>query len=225
MTELERSLVALAPEVEWPPTPQLVLRYEPRPRRRRGLVLAVALGLVALGVALAVPPARSAILRFFHLGGVTVERVDTLPKAGGQPLSTGLGDPVTAGRAEHDLGFRMLLPPAQGRLQVYERDAFASVLLTAPAPLLLTEFHSGANGPMLLKKVAGQGTGIEWIGLGDGTPALWIQGDAHVVFFPHAPPRLAGNVLIWQRGEVTLRLEGKNLSKTTALQVARQITP
>lgn len=224
MTELERSLAGLAPDVEWPATPQLALRYEGRPRRRRGLILAVALALVVLGVALAVPQARSAILRFFHLGGVTVERVSTLPTAGEQSLAASLGDPVTADRAERDLGFRMLLPPGHRRLQVYERDGFAAVLLPAPELLLLTESSSAGEGPALLKKVAGQGTGIEWIELGDGSSGLWVRGDQHVVFFPHAPPRFAGNVLVWQRGDVTLRLEGKNLSKRTALQLARQIT-
>jgi len=51
---------------------------------------AVAL-LVALGIALAVPPARSAILRFFHIGSVTVERVETLPHAQQRSLVAGLG--------------------------------------------------------------------------------------------------------------------------------------
>ena len=33
---------------------------------------------LVVGIALAVPPARSAILRFFHIGSATVERVETL---------------------------------------------------------------------------------------------------------------------------------------------------
>ena len=62
----------------------LELRLEPVPARRsrrRGLVLVLAVVVVAIGIAFAVPPARSAILDFFHLGGVTVERVQTPPAA------------------------------------------------------------------------------------------------------------------------------------------------
>src|SRR2546426_9394472 len=74
MTELERALVALGRELDLPPEPDLRSRVreriERRPRYRRVLVPALAL-LVALGIALAVPEARSAILRFFHIGAVT----------------------------------------------------------------------------------------------------------------------------------------------------------
>ena len=77
--ELERSLEALAYDVQWPPTPELRLELEPRRGRlldrRRALVLALAVLLLALAVALAVPSARTAILRFFHLRGATVELV------------------------------------------------------------------------------------------------------------------------------------------------------
>ena len=51
--ELERSLQALAADVEWPPTPELRLELEPRRRRvldrRRALVLALALLVLAIG--------------------------------------------------------------------------------------------------------------------------------------------------------------------------------
>ena len=73
MTELERALVQLGRELDLPTEPDLRSRVreriERRPRYRRALVPALAL-LVALGIALAVPDARSAILRFFHIGSV-----------------------------------------------------------------------------------------------------------------------------------------------------------
>ena len=94
MTELERALVALGRELDLPPEPDLRSRVreriERRPRYRRALVPALAL-LVALGIALAVPEARSAILRFFHIGAVTIERVETLPPGRERPLTAGLG--------------------------------------------------------------------------------------------------------------------------------------
>src|ERR671923_2747821 len=98
MPELEQALVALGRELEFPPTPDLVgaVRERLAPRRawRRPLVFALAAVVVAFGIAMAVPPARSAILDFFHIGSVTVERVETLPRAKPLPFSTGLGPPV-----------------------------------------------------------------------------------------------------------------------------------
>ena len=85
MTELERALVLLGRELDLPAEPDLRSRVRERIERkrrvRRALVFAVALVVVAFGIAFAVPEARSSILRFFHIGAATVERVDTLPAA------------------------------------------------------------------------------------------------------------------------------------------------
>ena len=62
----------------------------------------------------------------------------------------------------------------------------------------------------LLKKVAGiveHGRAASQID--DGAQGLWIAGEQHVVYWLDAPPRLAGNVLLWEDGGVTYRLEGK----------------
>ena len=95
MTELERALVQLGRELDIPAEPDLRSRVRERIERRAALSArprpGAALLLVALGIALAVPDARSAILRFFHIGSVTIERVDTLPPARERPLTAGLG--------------------------------------------------------------------------------------------------------------------------------------
>jgi hypothetical protein len=54
----------------------------------------------------------------------------------------------------------------------------------------------------------------------DGAPGVWISGAPHVVLGPELPPRLAGNVLVWVRGAVTYRLEGKGLTLDAAQDVA-----
>jgi hypothetical protein len=225
MSELERALGMLAAELEWPPTPELVLTLEPAARRRlerRGLVLAVAVAVVAVALAFAVPQARSAILRFLHLGGVTVERVSTLPAAEQRPLAVGLGEPVTRTEAEAALGGPVALPGMRGEPQLFERGGVVSTVLATPEPVLLSELRSG-EGAALLKKVAGISTGVEPARIDEATEGLWIAGEEHVVYWLDAPPRLAGNVLVWERGGVTYRLEGRTLTKARALELARDL--
>jgi hypothetical protein len=62
-----------------------------------------------------------------------------------------------------------------------------------------------------------------------GEPAAYLEGAPHEVFFldAHGSPRtdgvrLAGNVLLWQRGTLTLRIEGAR-SLRDALAVARSL--
>jgi hypothetical protein len=211
MTDLERQLQALP--VEWPPTPDLAARLDLRPRRRR-LVPAVALALVAvaLAAAFAVPQSRSAILRFFHLRGVAIERVATLPPAEERPLAAGLGQAVGDARARTLLG-APFLPAAHGTL--FELDGVVSTLLRGP--LLLSEF----GDPVFLKKFAT--SKVEWVRLTPAVQGLWIAGARHVAVFPGASPRLAGNVLVWATATRTFRLEGRGLTEEEALRLAREI--
>src|SRR2546425_11723135 len=112
MTELERALVALAREIDFPPEPDLRSRVRERIERKRfarPLVLAVALLALAFGIALAVPPARSAILRFFHIGAVTIERGGTPPAARGRSLAAGLGPALTLPEAGARPGVQLVL--------------------------------------------------------------------------------------------------------------------
>lgn len=210
MTELERSLRALP--IEWPQTPDLASRLELEPRRRRALVVS-AVAAVALAAAFAVPDSRSAILRLFHLGGVTIERVQTLPAAEERPLSAGLGKPVGDAGAAHDLGMPFV-PGAHGTL--YENGGFVSTLLAGPHPVLLSEFGSAY---MVKKLAAGSPVSVE---IAAGLSGLWIEG-VHVVLFAGASPRLAGNTLLWEHDGITFRLEGHALTEDDALRLARTI--
>jgi hypothetical protein len=63
----------------------------------------------------------------------------------------------------------------------------------------------------------------------NGAFGLWISGARHVVVFRgrtgrfhELQTRMAGNVLVWTRGNLTLRLEG-DLTKQEALELARSI--
>jgi hypothetical protein len=233
MTELEQRLTALGRAVDWPQTPELALRVVPRlgPRGRgrravprRGLVLALALLVLAIAVAFAVPSARTAILRFFGLRGVSIERVDRLPPAEERPLGANLGRVVAADEVEREVGFHPLLPPVAHQPTFYVSGGFVSVLLATPKPVLLTEFEPGPGGPSagaLLKKLAGGGTFVTGVTVNGGF-GLWIRGKPHVFISPQAPPRLAGNVLLWEHGALTFRLEGR-LTLAEALKIAQSI--
>jgi hypothetical protein len=206
MAELERALASL--EVEWPATPAFDLR---RPARRRAWLLALAAAVLALGVAFAVPASRAALLRVLHLGGVTVERVRTLPPAEERSLASSLGTPVSTAEAASLLGRPF---GVAGRL--YRSGTVISTLL--PGPVVLSEFRTGP-GSMILKKLVGVATTAKPVQVG-GAPGVWIAGARHVVVAPPVPPRLAGNVLIWVRGPITYRLEGRDLTLERAQELA-----
>jgi hypothetical protein len=224
MSELERKLTALAAELDWPATPPVSVRLEPAPSgRRRGLALAVALTVLAVALAFAVPDSRSAILRFLHLGGVTVERVTTLPEAEERALGSDLGIPASREEAEAALGGPVVLPRVSGTPQLYVRDGIVSAVLATPEPVLVSAFRSPGGGS-ILKKVAGLSTVVEPATIDAEREGLWIAGGSHVVYWLTAPPRLAGNVLLWEDDGVTYRIEGKELTKERALELARELS-
>jgi hypothetical protein len=206
MTELERALTSL--DVDWPVTPAFDLR---RPARRRAWAVALAAALLALGVAFAVPQSRAALLRVLHVGGVTVERVQTLPAAQERPLASTLGMRVSAAEAEALLG-----RPFGVQARLYRSGDVVSALLRGP--VVLSELRTGV-GTMILKKLVGTGTTVRYV-RADGAPGVWITGAPHVVLAPELPPRLEGNVLVWVRGAITYRLEGKALTLDAAQDLA-----
>src|SRR5580765_1983576 len=135
--ELERELRGL--DVEWPQTPELRLVLEPTRRRsRRPLLIAVALALVALAAAFAVPQSRGASLRFLHLGGDTIEFVDTLPPAEERPLTAGLG-PVVSLATARELVPGLALPPLAEQPQLHQSGTVLSLVFRQDGrPVLLS---------------------------------------------------------------------------------------
>lgn len=240
MNELERNLVALGAELEFPSTPDLVEAVRKRlaaGRRARFalrpvLVAAAAAVILSLAAALAIPSARSALLRFFHLRGVTIERVGTLPQV---PAGAGLnlGDLVSRAKAQGEVGFKIALPrldktPRSVYVQLIEPlGGQVSVVFRSDSGkrVLFTEFR-GSSQPYIYKS-AGPGTRIEPVRVGHER-GFWLSGAKHVVAVDLAKRpfdervRLAGNVLVWERQGLALRLEGP-ISKTEALRIARSV--
>jgi len=219
--ELERELRDL--DVEWPATPELRLVLEEPQRRRRSrrpLYAAIALVLVALAAAFAVPQSRGAILRFLHLGGETIHFVDTLPPAEERPLGAGLGPVVPLAQARA-LVPGLPLPPLEEQPPLHQSGNVISLVFRHDgAPVLLSALSQDGS---FLKKLVGGQTNAEWVQIFPDSWGLWLSGQPHVFFFPREPARLAGNTLVWTRGDYTFRLEGPTLSRDAALKLARSL--
>jgi hypothetical protein len=252
VSELERQLTRLGRALDWPATPDLAPSVAPRLQAspsRRSLVrptgfrrsLAIALvGLLVLagGVVAAVPSVRDSVLEFFGLQGATVERREELPSVPNlRPLA--LGERTTLAAAADESGFEPLVPRAAGRPNAVYLDARNAVSLAyrprAGMPesrgtglgLLVTEFR-GDVAPEYIGKIAQEATVIEELRV-DGERAIWLEGAPHVFFyrdtdgsFVDETLRIAGNVLLLERGQLLIRLEGA-FSRARALELAHSL--
>jgi len=243
VNELERALVALGRDLAVPDAPALVPRVlqaleRPRPstsrRLRLGLALAVVL-VAALLAALAIPDARSTLLRFFHIGAARIEVVDELPTVVPEPpeldLETALGERVSLAQARRRAGFDLLeLDERPDRVYLGPRGTVwflygrpdAVRLLVAQTPQLRVD------EPFILKKLAGAGVSVETARV-RGNPAYFLSGEPHelILIDEHGIPvqetaRLAQDVLLWEEGGRTYRLEGE-LTLDEALDIANSL--
>jgi hypothetical protein len=224
----ERELQALAAYVDVPLerdlAPAVRARLnERRPRRRRALVLVLAAVLIAIAVAFAVPPARSGILRFFHLRGETIEYVDKLPEVNtsGQ---LDLGRPIALADARRIAGFRPLTSALLGTPDRVTWDGTQLWFSYGRTRVLVSQFR--ATGlDVFVKKLLGSGTKVESVGVNDGFGYFITGADHFIVRLPddqikEERLRLVHDVIVWAHGALTLRVEGR-LTKAEALRIAR----
>jgi hypothetical protein len=208
---LEHELRALP--IAFPDEPDLapgVLGRLDRPVRRWWLVPALA-SLAVAGALFAIPQTRAAILDLFRIGGVEVRQVETQPRAPVRPAV--LGREVSLATAQRGVDFPLLVP----------RDPFTAYVDGPMVNLrwkryVLTQWR-GEQLPFAQKQV---GPGSQTVGVEvRGATGLWITGARHEIIYRDPATdqivaksrRLAGNVLIWEAGDVTYRLEG---AKTVA---------
>jgi hypothetical protein len=241
MPELELVLQELGRQVEFPPTPDLAstvrqrLGAAPRRRfalpRRRALAVAFAILAVAVGAVMAVEPARTAVLEWLGIKGVTIVRLEKLPDA---PLTNevGLGERVTLEEARRRAPW-LAEPDAD------DPGAPDEVYFSADVPggqvtflwgtrqearLLMTQSPGSAFAEKMLQPESEtERTDV------DGRPAIWFFGEEHFFVFrdrrgalQEDTGRLVGNTLLWQLGDLTVRIEG-DLSKEQALEIARSV--
>ncbi len=251
-SELEAALRNLQTQIAYPPTPDISRSVHQRlaartpitaPQRRRfapvraALVLAAAV-LLALGAALAASPAvRSTLAHWFHVPGVVVNTVPSLPPAPGSKLD--LGERSTLSAAQRRAGFTIkqahlaqlgapdavYVRAAPGGIEVsfvYKpRPGFPQASQTG-AGLLVSEFRG--NVSPFMGKLVGSGAGVREVTV-SGQAGYWIQGGHE--FFYEGPDgefeqdtlRLSANALLWSDSGVTFRIEG-NISEAQAMMVA-----
>jgi len=231
MNDLELRLHDLGGEIAYPTTPRFDLDLERRPARvgfRRPLALAFAILVVALAGVLALSPgARSAFLEIFRIEGATVERVETLPDVPARRID--FGERVTRETAERRAGFELLDLGSEPDSIFIRPDGLTSMVYGDPAqPRLVLSQARGAIYGGFIKKTGGRGTIIRELTV-DGEPGLFVDGPEHFVMFldengliSDEETYLAGTVLLWNRGDLLLRLEG-DLTQAAALELAESV--
>jgi hypothetical protein len=245
MAELEHRLAELGSRLDFPPTPALASNLDVagsadrgRPGRlARTLVIAFALLVLATGTAFAVPGSRDVLLDWLGLQGSTIERVVTLPTVPAV-AEFALGEPVSLEQAQRFVSFDVLVPELLGEPDAVYADRTTSggrvslVYLDRDGEIaaLLTEFR-GDLAPDLVGKLVDAGTKAETVTVTGGAPGLFLSGGPHVVFYRDSGGeirdetlRLAGNTLLWERGDLLLRLESA-LPRDEAVRVARSAQP
>ena len=233
MNELELRLQELGGEIAYPATP----RFEPRVRPPAGAPSARCArsrsasrscwpslaGVLALS-----PGARSAFLEIFHIRGATVERVETLPDVRAQRLD--YGERVSRAEAERRVGFELLDLGSEPDAIFVRPDGLASVVYGDPARPAARALAGARRdlGRLHQEDRPDSGTIIDEVTV-DGEPGLFVAGPEHFVMFldengliSDERTYLAGTVLLWNRGDRLLRLEG-DLTEEEALELAESV--
>jgi len=155
-----------------------------------------------------------------------------------------LGELATLAEARQQVRFPVVVPTAPGFERpdaVYvDRDVPADGrvdLVYQPRPglppspgtrvgLLVTQFRASVEENFLKKMQFGEGS-LEAVTV-NGQPGYWFATEHSFVYLDRngnevpESARLAGSTLIWERGDLTLRLEGQ-VSKEQALRIAESM--
>lgn len=214
---------------------------------RRGLSLALAALLVVAGAVLLLSSAaRTAIAERLGLRGVAITYVPWLIPSTPTPVGTGLqlGERLSLPEAQARVPYRILTPglnglgapdevyvgtpPPGGQVAlVYRARRGSPASVDNGVGLLLTQFR-GDLAPELFAKLVGPETRVERVTVNGGL-GLWIEGRPHLFLYRDRSGevreesiRLVGNTLIWQQGELTLRLESAG-TKDEAVRIASSV--
>jgi hypothetical protein len=193
--------------------------------------------LTPAGAIAAVPEVRETVRNVLGIKGVSIERAPS-PLAVSPEGQLALGKRIAPAVAERRVAFGVVtlapralgapdetyyrpFPPGGALSLVYRSKASARSDRPIRGRLVLTEFL-GATVRVVRKFVA-PGTSVEVVSVA-GERGVWFSGRPHYFGYLDAHGRLrgirlVGNTLLWQRGPLTLRLEGAS-SRTSALRLA-----
>jgi hypothetical protein len=243
--DLTRDLAALGRAVDAPPAPGLTaavldrVRQLPTPapsplRRGRQRVAEIwhawrrRVGLVAVAVLVALvatPPVRAAVVEWFGFAGVRIEQG---PDRGDQaPPPPTVEGTMSVAEAADLVGFALLVPDQLGQPDGVEVSADRVMVSmswsTVAGPVRLDQFDGRLDFTM-----AKTSPGAEFVAVSGGD-AIWFERPHEVVVLDDQDnprtesARLAGQTLIWPRGDTTLRLEG-DLTREEAVAIAESAT-
>ncbi|HEV2780304.1 MAG TPA: hypothetical protein VGX25_13005 [Actinophytocola sp.] len=193
------------------------------------VVLAV---LVALGALITVsPPVRAAVLNLLRFAGIEL-RTDSAPPASLPPSPAPLPNervvdlPTARQLSRFPVAVAEALGPPERVLLIDGTPPRMVSLLYRGGTVRLDQFD-GTLDLALYKKLVG-GEGFDWVQRPGGEPAIWVDRPHEVVYVDRdghehvESARLSGRTLIWQAGNVTMRLEG-DLSVGEALEIAGSV--
>lgn len=251
VSKLESMLRSLGDSIDWPAPPadlsaRVVARIEsePRPARHSGwrrLAVATTAAVVVTGLLVLSPSARQAVADLFGADGIRIGLTSGPAPTVGAELN--LGAPIDLGDIGEVVDFPVRAPtgddpgPPDG---VYLSDDGQITLVWSgnerlPAAgdtdvaLLLTQSKS-EDLRYFAEKVVGVDTEVLTLSV-EGQPALWIEGAPHTLTLVDADgtrieetTRLAANVLLWEAGGISHRLETTG-DLQSALSIVEKLEP
>ncbi|WP_444947083.1 hypothetical protein [Micromonospora ureilytica] len=236
MGDLERELRDLSSWLETPEPPdvraQVRARLDRPALRWRALVAAA---LVALIVAVVLPPTRvaiaDAVAGLLRFAGVSIATAPAPTPPGGTASPLPGQRAVALDEAQRAVRFPIRLPAKLGppeRVLVADPDAtgrYRVATLLYDGGALRVDAFDGRLNLSFHKEVIPPGA--EWVQV-NGDFAVWVDGPHVLSYVDRAggirseTARLAASTLIWQDNDVSYRLEG-DLTKTEAIEIARSL--
>lgn len=124
--------------------------------------------------------------------------------------------------------------PPGGQVALVYGDGPGLPASGADAAVIFTVFPADLSTGDFFKKVAAGGTRVMEVDIEDtpvdSIPGYWLEGEPHLFYYEDPTTgvspesvRLVGNVLLWEAGDLTLRLEVGDLDLERALEIARSV--
>jgi hypothetical protein len=251
---LEAQLDLLSEDIQFPEAPDfsatiarsLAPRVQPVRWPRRVLLVAAVIALLLIA-AVSIPESRTALANWLGLGGIRIEFVDTLlDREDRVEIDSSLivGEEIELEDANLTRGIPIRGLPDTIPVRVFERKdgSVTTVSLFYEPSAALPDIGETGVGALLMQTDA-PGEFIflvkethpleraSFVQVG-GTDGYWVQ-TGNLVATPFDPAgefgidqvsRRTGNVLLWQIGGITYRLE-TNLSRAEAIALAESLVP